>query len=103
MEKKKLTLKDVELAHKMYITAGDGAAKRELQEVFARTYDGNVGKDTVIIAVYQEGSVEIPVKGYFKNNVTVRNAYTGETAIVKGGKVTFNAGNQGLILLEEVK
>ena len=39
MEKKKLTLDDVKLAHKMYTTSADGAAKRELQEVFSRTYD----------------------------------------------------------------
>lgn len=68
--------------------------------IFARTYDGVVGKDTVIICVNQEGQVEVPVKGYFKNKSVVRNAYTGETAIVKGGKALLTAEN-GLILVEQ--
>ena len=81
---------------------GAGQQVKIDENIFARTYDGIVGKDTVIIAVYQDESVEIPVKGYFKNKATVRNAYTGETAIVKGGKVTLKS-EQGLVLLEEVK
>ena len=82
---------------------GAGQQVKIEENIFARTYTNEKLTDTVIIAVYQKGDVELSVKGYFKNNTTVRNAYTGDTAVVKGGKVTFNAGNQGLILLEEVK
>jgi alpha-amylase len=42
----------------------------------------------------------VNVAGYFDNGSSVRNAYTGSIATVSNGTVSFDAGSEGLILIE---
>jgi alpha-amylase len=59
---------------------------------FKRTYEKNGVLDRVVIALDlpQDRAVAIPVAGVFGDGQTVRDAYTGKTAVVSGGKVQFD-------------
>jgi alpha-amylase len=59
--------------------------------VFKRTYEKNGVTDRVVVALDlpQDRSVAIPVAGVFMDGQTVRDAYTGKTAVVAKGKVQF--------------
>jgi alpha-amylase len=70
---------------------------------FERIYDKNNQKDKVmcVIAANSNTNVTITVDStYFKDGETLTNAYTGDTATISGGKVTFNSGANGTILCE---
>jgi alpha-amylase len=59
---------------------------------FKRTYDKNGVADRVVVALDlpQDRAVPISVAGVFGDGQTVRDAYTGRTAVVAGGKVKFD-------------
>jgi alpha-amylase len=59
---------------------------------FKRTYEKNGVSDRVVVALDlpQDRTVAIPVAGVFGDGQTVRDAYTGKTAVVSGGKVQFD-------------
>lgn len=64
---------------------------------------GRVYKDNkVVIKVGASGSTSVNVGTIFTDGTAVRNAYTGDTGTVSGGKVTFTAQN-GVVLIEAVK
>lgn len=63
---------------------------------FSRVY----GSDRVVAVPKARGSITIPVGGVFKDGETVRDAYSGSSAMVLGGKVSLIA--QGTVLLEVV-
>ncbi len=65
--------------------------KRQPPQVACDTWDG--------------GPVTANVGKAFKNGTTVRDAYSGATAVVKGGKVTLTPApeSEGILLLEEAK
>lgn len=69
---------------------------------FSRSYDDGVTSDGIIavIGANKNTSVEINVSSMWGNGTTVTNAYDGTTATVSNGKVKFNSGSQGTILLE---
>ncbi len=69
---------------------------------FARMYDKGGVKDTVVcvISANKNSSTTITLSGAFADGTKVVNAYTGDKATVSGGKVTFNSGAQGTILVE---
>ena len=69
---------------------------------FSREYNKNNVKDTVVcvIGANKNASTTITLNGAFADGTKVVNAYTGDTATVTGGKVTFNSGAQGTILVE---
>ncbi len=69
---------------------------------FARTYDKNNVKDTVVcvISANKNTDTTITLNGAFADGTKVVNAYTGDKATVSGGKVTFKSGAQGTILVE---
>ncbi|MDD6251901.1 MAG: alpha-amylase family glycosyl hydrolase [Oscillospiraceae bacterium] len=71
---------------------------------FSRNYNKNGVNDTVVCVVGANNntSITITLNGAFKDGVTVKNTYTGDTAQVSGGKVTFNSGAHGTILIEQV-
>lgn len=71
---------------------------------FSRNYNKNGVNDTVVCVVGANNntSITITLNGAFKDGVTVMNTYTGDTAQVSGGKVTFNSGAHGTILIEQV-
>ena len=77
------------------LSATSGAA-------FARSYEKNDVNDRVacVIGANANSNVTITLNGTFENGATVRNAYDGKTATVANGKVTFNAGAHGTILVE---
>lgn len=59
---------------------------------FKRTYDKNGVSDRVVVALGLplDHAVPISVAGVFTDGQTVRDGYTGRTAIVSGGKVQFD-------------
>jgi len=59
---------------------------------FKRTYEKDGVSDRVVVALDlpQDRTVPIPVAGVFGDGQTVRDAYTGRTAVVSGGKVQFD-------------
>ncbi|MNB73583.1 Alpha-amylase precursor [compost metagenome] len=69
---------------------------------FSRTYT-NAAKgidDRVVVATGASGSTSVTVSGVFGDGTLVRDAYTGATTTVSGGKAVFTAGSKGVILIE---
>ena len=69
---------------------------------FARTYNKNGVTDKVacVVAANNNSNITITLNNTFANGTVVRNAYDGKTATVENGKVTFNSGAHGTILVE---
>ncbi|MDB5917760.1 MAG: alpha-amlyase [Massilia sp.] len=63
--------------------------------VFKRTIDKNGLTDKVVVALGLPtgAAVDIPVRGVFGDGQTVRDAYSGTSAVVSGGMVRFPAHN----------
>jgi alpha-amylase len=59
--------------------------------VFKRTYDKDGVRDQVVVALGlpTDRPASIPVRGVFNDGQTVRDAYSGTSAVVKGGMVRF--------------
>ncbi len=66
---------------------------------FARTYND----DKVVVTLFAPANTEITVdvSGIFSDGIEVTNFYDDTTAKVSGGKVTFNSGANGTILIQE--
>ncbi|MGN0452263.1 MAG: alpha-amylase family glycosyl hydrolase [Ruminococcus sp.] len=77
------------------LTATSGTA-------FSRTYNKGGVKDTVVCVVgaNNNSNVTITLNNAFADGTVVKNTYTGDTATVQGGKVSFNSGAHGTILVE---
>jgi alpha-amylase len=60
---------------------------------FKRSYDKNGVRDRVVIALNLplDRAVPISVAGVFNDGQTVRDAYSGKSAVVSGGKVQFES------------
>jgi alpha-amylase len=60
---------------------------------FKRTYEKNGVVDRVVIALGLpvDKPMDVPVTGVFLDGQTVRDGYSGKTAVVKNGKVQFDA------------
>jgi|GEM_PF-5306844 len=67
---------------------------------FKREYNKNSIYDVIIAVVGANGSTTLNVASSFSDGTELRDAYTGNTAIVSGGQVTFNADAHGVILIE---
>lgn len=68
----------------------------------SRTWSKNGSTNKVAIVMGATGTAEVQVGSLWTDGTTVRNAYTGATATVTGGKVSFAAGAvDGLILIEK--
>lgn len=78
------------------LTATSGAA-------FARTYDKDSVSDKIVACIGAEPNtnVTITLTGAFEDGTVLRNTYNNASATVSDGKVTFNSGANGTILLEE--
>jgi alpha-amylase len=59
---------------------------------FKRTYEKNGVSDRVVVALGLplDHAVPVSVAGVFTDGQTVRDGYTGRTAVVSGGKVQFD-------------
>ena len=68
---------------------------------FSRTYDDGVTCDNVVCTVGApvNTNITIDVSSVFNNGATLTNEYNGATAVVQNGRVTFNSGAQGVILI----
>lgn len=77
------------------LSATSGAA-------FARTYNKNGVSDKVAacIGASSNTNVTITLNNTFPDGTVLKNTYDNSTAAVSGGKVTFNSGANGTILLE---
>lgn len=69
---------------------------------FARSYNkgGVTDKIAAVIAAGANSNVTINLGNTFADGTVVKNYYDGKTATVSGGKVTFNSGSNGTILVE---
>lgn len=70
---------------------------------FTRAYNKNGITDKVaaVIDANSNTSVTVDVSSLWKDGTTVVNAYDDDQAEVTNGKVTFNSGKNGTILIEE--
>jgi alpha-amylase len=68
--------------------------------VFKRTYDKHGVSDKVVVALGlpTDKPVSIPVRGVFGDGQTVRDAYSGTSAVVAGGSVQFPAQNAVVLI-----
>lgn len=78
------------------LTTTDGVA-------FSRTYSSQdiYDKIAACIGCTSNTNVTVDVSSLWNDGQTVVNGYDYTTAIVTNGKVTFNSGNNGTILIEE--
>lgn len=69
---------------------------------FKRTLARSDAQDEVIIVVGASGNVTVNVSSIpsWTDGTLLKNAYSGQTATVMSGSVTFNAGSNGVILIE---
>ena len=69
---------------------------------FARTYNKNGVNDQVFACINANSNtnVTITLPSTVANGTVLKNTYDGTTATVSGGKVTFNSGKNGTILIE---
>ncbi|HOV15689.1 MAG TPA: alpha-amylase family glycosyl hydrolase, partial [Spirochaetota bacterium] len=86
-----------------HIAVGGGSQTDLGSNTYGRVYSKNSISDKVVIAISQTGSVQVNVSGVFADGTSVKNYYDGATGTVSGGKVTFSAGTNGVILIEENK
>jgi alpha-amylase len=70
---------------------------------FKRTYEKNGVVDRVVVALDLplDKPVAVPVAGVFMDGQTVRDWYSGKTAVVSGGKVQFDAGNRVVLVAQD--
>ncbi|MES2760199.1 MAG: alpha-amylase family glycosyl hydrolase [Pseudomonadota bacterium] len=68
--------------------------------VFKRTYEKNGVNDKVVVALGLpiDKPASIPVRGVFGDGQTVRDAYSGTSAVVAGGMVQFPAQNAVVLI-----
>lgn len=82
------------------IGAGQHEKLAESPYTFARTYESDELIDQVVVATGVSGTKEITVGDIFGDGEEVRDAYTGNVTTVNGGKATFTAGKNGIVLIE---
>ncbi|MFC5479969.1 alpha-amylase family glycosyl hydrolase [Massilia suwonensis] len=70
---------------------------------FKRTWEKGEVTDRVVVALGlpTDKPTAVPVTGVFLDGQTVRDWYSGKTAIVKGGKVQFDARNPVVLIGQE--
>ncbi len=70
---------------------------------FARTYQKGDIDDKVVVTLFApaNASLTIDVSSVWSDGMEITNAYDGTTCKVSGGKVTFNTGANGTILMQE--
>lgn len=84
------------------IGAGTHKMISEKPYVFQRTYSNENYEDRVVVGLnLGNGEKTIGVGGVFKDGDKVNDAYSGNTATVKNGKVSFNTPNT-LVLIEKI-
>ncbi|WP_330163276.1 carbohydrate binding domain-containing protein [Paenibacillus woosongensis] len=82
------------------IGAGSHAKIADAPYTFKRSYSKNGTQDQVVVVMGASGTTKVNVSSAFADGSTVRDAYTGNEAVVSGGFATFAAHASGLILIE---
>jgi len=84
------------------IGAGSHTKISDSPYTFKRSVSRTDVQDDIIAVIGASGSVTINVTSIpsWTNGTLLRNAYNGQTAIVTNGQVTFQAGSNGVILVE---
>lgn len=79
------------------LTANSGVA-------FSRTYDKNGVSDKIaaVVDASANTSVTVDVSSLWTDGTNIMNTYDGSVDSVSGGKITFNSGEHGTILMEEI-
>lgn len=93
------------LFRKDHVSVGAGV-HQQLQTkpyVFKRTYDKGALHDKVVVALDlpTDKATTIDLHGVFANGQKVKDYYSGKTAVVKGGSVTFGARNAVVLIGQE--
>lgn len=83
------------------VGAGKNITLENSPYTFGRTYNKDGISDKVVCAVGVQGTVDVNVSGVFNDGSKVRDAYTGNYAIVSNGKAKFTADSNGVILIEK--
>ena len=78
------------------IGAGNHSKIADSPYTFSRIKDS----DKVVCALGSTGSVQVNVSSVFSDGTLVKDAYSGQTATVSGGTVTFTADSNAVILIE---
>jgi alpha-amylase len=81
------------------LATGEHKQLSEVPYTFSRVEP--VSGDRVVVAMGPKGEVTLTVAGVFEDGQTLRDAYTGRTAKVVGGKVALQA--EQYVLLERVQ
>ncbi|MGN1457155.1 MAG: alpha-amylase family glycosyl hydrolase, partial [Acutalibacteraceae bacterium] len=70
---------------------------------FARTYDDGTIQDTIVATLFAPANTDITVdvSSVWSDGMEITNCYDNSTCKVSGGKVTFNSGANGTILMQE--
>lgn len=79
------------------VGAGTHAKVSDAPYAFVREKDD----DVVVVALGATGEVTLDVSAQFADGTALRDAYTGATASVADGSVTFTAAAVGVVLIEE--
>ncbi|MFD3261218.1 carbohydrate binding domain-containing protein [Paenibacillus lentus] len=83
------------------VGAGSHAKIGDAPYTFKRIYSKHGIDDKVVVVMGASGSTQVNVSSVFADGSTLRDAYTGEEAMVTGGFATFTAHANGLILIEQ--
>ena len=70
---------------------------------FSRTYSKNDVEDKIVATLFAQANkdITIDVSSVWGDGTVITNWYDDTTCVVSGGKVTFNSGDNGTILLQE--
>ncbi len=79
------------------IGAGSHQLIQSTPYAFSRVKDN----DKVIVVMDASGSTTVSVAGLFSDGTVLTDAYTGNTATVTSGSITFTANSNGVILISE--
>jgi glycosidase len=79
------------------IGAGSHQQIQATPYAFSRVKDN----DKVIVVMDASGSTTVSVAGLFGDGTVLTDAYTGDTATVNSGSVTFTASSNGVVLISE--
>ena len=84
---------------KEHVSVGAGIHEKLADEpyTFKRSYSKNGLSDAVIVVMGANAST-VDVSGTFEDGITLKDYYTGNTAVVEDGQVTFNS-TEGLVLI----
>ena len=59
--------------------------------------------DEIIVVMGATGRTQLNVRKYFPDDTILRDAYTGKISMVSFGEAAFEAGENGVLLLESVQ